>query len=67
MGGHKKTPAQDTFFEKCSPYSLKGEVYQAAQDSFYDNEYHKLLHLLRLISTLNYIDHVVNANKLLLR
>ena len=62
----KKTPAQDIFFENESPSSLTGEVYQATQDSFCDNESHELLKIPRLLSTLNYIDHVDNVNKIML-
>ena len=50
-----------------TPSLLKGDVYQAAQDSFCDNESHDFLKRMQLVSTLNSIDHVSNIKKLLLR
>ena len=67
MYGRKKTPAQDNIYGNCPPSPLKGEVYQAAQDSFFENEYHDFLQLPQLISTLNHIYPFANVNNMLLR
>ena len=64
---HKKTPDQDDFCKNELPSSLPGEVSQAHQDGFCDNEYHDFLQLMQLLSTLHHIDHVANVKKLLLR
>ena len=67
IGGRKKTPDEDIFFENETPYLLTGEVSQAAHESFSDNESYEFLQLLRLISTFKYIDYVSNVKKMLLR
>ena len=67
MGGGKKTPAKDIFCWNKTPSLLKLEVYQAAQDSFWNNESHDFLQLLQLLYTLNDTDHAANVKSMLLK
>ena len=53
-------------FENDPPSSLTVEMSQAAHDSFCNNESHEFLKLMQLLTTLKYIYHVANVNKLLL-
>ena len=62
MGDHKKNPAKAIFCENDTPYLLTGDVSQAAQESFCDNEYHNFLQLMQFIPSLNYVEHVENVN-----
>ena len=67
MGALKKTPSKDDFCEKDTPSLLIVEVSQDYQGSFCDNESHELLQLTWLLSILNYMDHINNVKRLLLR
>ena len=44
---------------------MNGDVSQAAQDCFCDNESRDLLQMTRLLYTLNDIDHISNVKKML--
>ena len=67
MGGQKKIPANDIFCNNKTPSLLIVYVSQASKDNVCNFESCDLLQLRWLLSNLNYIYHVANVKKLMLR